>query len=213
MFGAALTRLVVATLFATACLSTAHAKSDLKGLKFVQVAPPEYPPVARRYNIHGTVVLRLSVDTEGRVASVEAVESPADLLTEATIQAAREWTFSKPSSPTVITIDVPFTLTDRDDAAFGTVVCPLIDKPTSKNELKTARIGWAQVNIVIRRGGMSNDYHVARISDKRFRTTLQDILSRLRFADPPEDGGFGMVNVLKIRVTDQDAIEIEQLPG
>jgi TonB family protein len=56
---------------------------------------PDYPDLARRRRQEGTVVVRLSVGEDGRVASAEAVEpSPWPLLNEAALKVVRErWRF------------------------------------------------------------------------------------------------------------------------
>jgi TonB family protein len=191
-----------------------HAKTDLRGLKLLQVVAPEYPPVARRYNIQGTVIVQLLVGADGRISETQILESPADVLSEAVMRSTPKWLFSNPESPTQVTLDVPFRFTEPGDAAFSYSVRSLISKPKEKSELgKRATDGWADVRIVVGKGDRSRDFYVAKISDAKFRKTVEEIIKRLRFAEVTTDGKLGWVNVLKMRVSDSAPIEIEQLPG
>jgi protein TonB len=56
--------------------------------------PPDYPPVARRMRVEGTVVLRALVDTTGRAEELLVEQtSGAPLLDEAALNAVRKWRF------------------------------------------------------------------------------------------------------------------------
>jgi TonB family protein len=194
-------------------LGVPHAKSDLKGLRILQVVPPEYPPVARRYNIQGTVTVQLMIGIDGRVHETQIIESPADVLSDAVRRVTPKWLFSNPVSPTSIALDVPFKFTEPGDAAFSYSVRSLTSMPKEKNELgKKAISGWADVRIIVGTGDRSRDFYVARISDAKFRKTIEEVIKRLRFAEVAPDGKLGWVNILQVRVSD-NTIEIEQLPG
>jgi len=81
------------------------------------VVKPEYPPVARRMNISGTVVLSVLVTEAGRVADIRTVrEAGGNMgLTQAAQKAVRQWTF-RPATKggvavkTWMTIPIPFVL-------------------------------------------------------------------------------------------------------
>jgi protein TonB len=81
------------------------------------VVKPEYPPVARRMNISGTVVLSVLVTETGHVADVRTVREAGGRmgLTQAAQKAVRQWTF-RPATKngvavkTWMTIPIPFVL-------------------------------------------------------------------------------------------------------
>lgn len=73
----------------------AETAPEPKALKRVE---PEYPEVARRHNIRGTVTVELRVGPDGRVISAEAVDGPR-LLAGAAERAARSWVFDARSAP------------------------------------------------------------------------------------------------------------------
>lgn len=81
------------------------------------VVKPEYPPVARRMNISGTVVLSVLVTETGRVGDVRTVrEAGGNMgLTQAAQKAVRQWTFRPATKDGVavktwMTIPIPFVL-------------------------------------------------------------------------------------------------------
>jgi protein TonB len=85
--------------------------------EIASVVKPEYPPVARRMNISGTVILSVLVTEAGRVADVRTVrEAGGNMgLTQAAQKAVRQWTFRpavKNGVPvkTWMTIPIPFVL-------------------------------------------------------------------------------------------------------
>lgn len=60
----------------------------------VERAPPQLPARLRNKGITGSVLLRLLVDEEGRVAEVHVQEAePPDTFEEAALEAARRWRF------------------------------------------------------------------------------------------------------------------------
>lgn len=57
-----------------------------------QPAPPPYPPLAKKAHIKGNVVVLLTVDEAGKVASAKAISGPPELHTCA-VDYARAWEF------------------------------------------------------------------------------------------------------------------------
>lgn len=53
-----------------------------------------YPVEAQTNNIQGEFVLRLYVNKAGKLAKIVVLESPHELLTRATLDAAKEWHFN-----------------------------------------------------------------------------------------------------------------------
>jgi len=85
--------------------------------EIASVVKPEYPPVARRMNISGTVVLSVLIGETGRVEDVRLVREAGGNtgLTQAAQKAIRLWTFRpaiKDGVPvkTWMTVPIPFVL-------------------------------------------------------------------------------------------------------
>ena len=55
--------------------------------------PPEYPADARAECVSGIVVLDITVDTAGRVSSIDEIRSPDERLTRAASDAVRQWEY------------------------------------------------------------------------------------------------------------------------
>lgn len=199
---------VLLPLLAVNPVGSVNAKTDLKGLKLLHAVAPEYPPVARRFNIQGVVIAEMTVGEDGKVTNIEILETPADVMSKAVRRAVPEWVFAKPAAPTVITFDLPFQLTEVEDRAYDVVSRTIVQMPKEKWELgKGATNGWADVKIILT-GDRSKDFYVAKSSDPDFRKTVELIVERLVFSEGPQT-----VNMLKIRVADDTPLQIELLPG
>ena len=74
-----------------------------------RMSPPRYPPTAARHGVGGTVYLVVKIGREGRVedvvaeqvnlqvvASERAMQNWRDMLTDASVVAAKKWTFAPP---------------------------------------------------------------------------------------------------------------------
>jgi len=67
--------------------------SEKEPASFVANPPPQYPSQAVRDRLQGTVLLRLFVDSTGRVEDVEVVESSGHaMLDDAAMEAVKKWT-------------------------------------------------------------------------------------------------------------------------
>lgn len=62
-----------------------------------------YPLVAKLGHIEGTVILRATVDPEGRVSAVAALSGPKALLKESA-ENLKKWTFARPRGSTVLAV-------------------------------------------------------------------------------------------------------------
>jgi TonB family protein len=60
--------------------------------KLIKDVAPVYPPEAKAAGIQGTVVLAITIDTNGRVENVEPVSGP-EMLRQPAIDAVRDWIF------------------------------------------------------------------------------------------------------------------------
>ena len=72
---------------------------------------PIYPEIALKAGMQGTVIVKISVDKEGKPTKATIVKTDADIFIDSAIQAAMQWTFT-PSimngEPTAVEITVPF---------------------------------------------------------------------------------------------------------
>jgi protein TonB len=65
------------------------------GARVTRDAQPAYPRDARRDGVEGTTVLRVSLDTKGRVTDVAVATSSGDTrLDDAAVRSVRTWKFS-----------------------------------------------------------------------------------------------------------------------
>ena len=80
------------------------AAAERGGRKVVQHDDPEYPAIAARMSLHGTVKLKVRIAPDGTVRSVECVGGHP-LLAESALKAVRKWRYearanSRPRSST-----------------------------------------------------------------------------------------------------------------
>lgn len=64
------------------------------GPSFIRHVKPAYPPLARRMNREGKVLLRLTINETGTVTAIEVIENPGHGFAEAATDAVRNSTFS-----------------------------------------------------------------------------------------------------------------------
>lgn len=72
---------------------------------------PIYPEIARRAGVEGTVWVNMWVTKEGKVKQAVAIKSSADILNQAAIDAAVQWTFTPAimnNGPVAVWVSVPF---------------------------------------------------------------------------------------------------------
>jgi protein TonB len=75
--------------------------------KLVQHSDPEYPDVAARMSIHGTVKLRVWVTPEGAVRRVEYIGGHP-LLAESALKAVKGWKFEPAGKESTEILEVKF---------------------------------------------------------------------------------------------------------
>lgn len=69
-------------------------------LQLTHAVPVPYPPLARQTRISGTVVTKVSVASDGKVARVEIVSGGHPLLQQSVLDSVPQWTFSpQPGEP------------------------------------------------------------------------------------------------------------------
>jgi TonB family protein len=77
----------------------------------VKEVSPEYPEIARRAGVEGTVWVKVIVDKDGRVRKAEIVKSDADIFNDAAISAAKQWVFTPAmmnNGPVAVWASIPF---------------------------------------------------------------------------------------------------------
>lgn len=94
------------------------------------IETPQFPPLARTARIAGEVDVRLTIEANGNVVSVEAIRNkagnmPHPLLEQYCEENVRKWTFSKPSRP-------PVTQNITYDFQFDDRLAPTYDAPIEK---------------------------------------------------------------------------------
>jgi TonB family protein len=83
---------------------------------------PVYPPIAKAAHVSGSVVLRATVGTDGRVRSLSVISGPA-MLQQASLNAVKQWTFKQymvDGDPAEMetTITVPFSFLPGFDSVL-----------------------------------------------------------------------------------------------
>ncbi|MBI3189480.1 MAG: energy transducer TonB [Ignavibacteriales bacterium] len=77
----------------------------------VKQIPPEYPDIAKRAGVQGTVWVKCLVDKEGKVKKAVVMKSDAEIFNEPAIQAALQWVFTPAimnNGPVAVWAAIPF---------------------------------------------------------------------------------------------------------
>ncbi len=77
----------------------------------VKQVPPEYPDIAKRAGVQGTVWVKCLVDKEGKVKKALIMKSDAEIFNEPAIQAALQWVFTPAimnNGPVAVWAAIPF---------------------------------------------------------------------------------------------------------
>jgi len=75
-------------------------------------SPDDYPTMARTTEIEGTVLLKLTIDENGKVIHVTVLQSDSPMFNEAAITVVKRWEFTPAEfggSPVKATITIPLT--------------------------------------------------------------------------------------------------------
>lgn len=77
----------------------------------VKVVQPEYPDIAKRAGIEGTVIVKILVDKEGKAKKANIVKSDGEVFDQPSINAALQWVFTPAlmnNGPVAVWVSVPF---------------------------------------------------------------------------------------------------------
>lgn len=75
--------------------------------KVVQRQEPEYPAIAARMNLHGTVKLKIWISPDGTVRRLEYVGGHP-LLAESALKAVKTWRYQAASHESTTTVELKF---------------------------------------------------------------------------------------------------------
>jgi protein TonB len=77
----------------------------------VKQATPEYPEIAKRAGVEGTVWVKVLVDKEGKAKKAIIMKSDAEIFNEPAIAAALQWVFTPAimnNGPVAVWAAIPF---------------------------------------------------------------------------------------------------------
>ncbi len=96
-----------------------RAVGDVKPPKLLKKVDPVYPEEARKEGIEGVVLVSVRADKEGNIEKIKILKSPHELLTEAAVEALKQWKYEpifikgKPM-PIIFTVTMTFKLKDKE---------------------------------------------------------------------------------------------------
>lgn len=82
-----------------------------KGPVPVKMVQPDYPDIARRAGVEGTVIVKIWVDKEGKPKKAVVVKSDAEIFNDPATKAAMQWVFTPAlmnNGPVPVWASVPF---------------------------------------------------------------------------------------------------------
>jgi periplasmic protein TonB len=72
---------------------------------------PEYPDVAKRTGLEGTVIVQVLLNKEGKVKRALVAKTNNEIFSEAAVEAAQKWVFTPAlmqGKPVIVWISIPF---------------------------------------------------------------------------------------------------------
>jgi len=173
-------RLFILVLLLTPLIANAQpypVGGDVKAPVAIVHVNPMYPEEARAQHVSGIVIMETVIDHTGAVRDVKVVKGLPHGLSEAAVNAVKQWVF-KPGTINGEAVDVVFNLTinfklDNKDAdpnaplrVGGDVKAPVaIEKvePVYTDEARKARIsGIVIVEAIVGRDGLVKEAHVLK---------------------------------------------------
>jgi protein TonB len=104
--------------------------------------PPQYPEMAKRARVEGTVILEATISPQGRVTDVEVLRG-IPLLDESAMRAVRQWTYTPTklngvAVPVIMTVTVNFRLYGSGGAPRTANSAPKAGQEAAREEPKPA---------------------------------------------------------------------------
>jgi TonB family protein len=75
--------------------------------KLVRREEPEYPPIAEKMNLHGTVKLKIWINPDGKVRRLEYIGGHP-LLAESALKATKGWQYEPAAKESMAVIELKF---------------------------------------------------------------------------------------------------------
>src|ERR1700683_4862892 len=85
-----------------------HKLDQSPALPLVKSPPSAYPAEAVREKIEGKVVIKIAVDSSGKVSDAKALSGPPELF-QAALESVKQWQFEPPAhAPVVTTVQISY---------------------------------------------------------------------------------------------------------
>lgn len=68
---------------------------------------PQYPEIAKKMNLHGTVKLKIWITAEGTIRKLEYIGGHP-LLAESALRAVKSWTYTPAAQQSEMTVEIKF---------------------------------------------------------------------------------------------------------
>jgi len=81
--------------------------SDSADRKIVYHQDPDYPAIAAQMNLHGTVKMKIWIDSSGRVRRLEYIGGHP-LLAQSALKAVKDWKYESGRKETTTEVEVKF---------------------------------------------------------------------------------------------------------
>ena len=88
-------------------LAAGHYVSGQSDRKLVHREDPEYPAIAAKNNLHGTVKLKVWISAEGTVRRLEYIGGHP-LLVESALKAVKNWKYQPAGSESTSQVEIKF---------------------------------------------------------------------------------------------------------
>jgi TonB family protein len=182
--------------------------------KQVSGKQPDYPALARRFNVHGPAKVIVSVQPDGRVAQVQP-GGGVPVLDQAAMRAVKKWRFETRPSASEFTIALQFGV--DGEYPFDTAVRPMLHAPAEASELKSPPVvGFGYLRLLIAARGKIIDQLPCGSYPEEFAATANEIAALLTFAPAPQADtlkGKATVNEFLIDYAADGKIRVKQRKG
>ncbi|HEX6503088.1 MAG TPA: energy transducer TonB [Terriglobales bacterium] len=98
---------VIKLLACTTLLAAALFGADQSDRKVVHREDAEYPPIAAKMNLHGTVKMKIWISPDGTVRRLEYIGGHP-LLAESALKAVKNWKYQPTSTESTSQVEIKF---------------------------------------------------------------------------------------------------------